>query len=171
MSSSNYQIKNSMKFFEGIRQNEYRENDGQLVALIDIFFEDVKIFVELSSSRLNDTRTLFRSLNRDDALGEYDCFKDLCLDFQSSLNEVKDYIEDIGQSKKLDKLLLTTLEIIEKTTQRSIKSKIPMPDIDYLRTNNVSESDIDWMLTRMKNFWVKFLQVYGSLRIDILLLN
>lgn len=158
-----------MKFFKGIRQNGHRKDDDQVIALLDNCFEEVKIFVELSSSRLNNARGLFRASKKGDALNEFNCFKDLCFTFQSSLNEVKDYIEDIGQSKKLDKFLLTIGEIVEKTTQRSIKSKFPLSEINYLKTNSITEFDIDWILKKMKNFWGKFLQVYGSLRIDMIL--
>lgn len=158
-----------MEFFKGLRQNEHLKDDDQSIAFLDRCFEEVKVFVELSSSRLNNARILFRASKKENALDEFNYFKDLCLAFQRSLNEVRGYIEDIGQSKKLDKFLLTIIEIVEKSTKRTIKSKIPLSEINYLKTNSITESDMDWILKKLKNFWVKFLQVYGSLRIDLIL--
>lgn len=164
-----FQTKSSMEFFKEIRQTGYPKSDDHLVVFLDSCFEEVKLFVEHSSFRLSNARVLFRTSKKRDAQNEFNAFRELCLVFIESLNKVKSLISELGQNKKLDKLLLAAEEIIEKTTRRMVKSKIPLPEIDYLKTDAVTEFDIDWILKKMKNYWGKFLQVYGSLRIDIIL--
>ncbi len=157
-----------MIFFEDMRKGEKEES---LINFLDCCFEEVKIFVEHGSFRLNNSRIKFRTLAIKEARREFDCFKELCIGFLTSLKEIKGLVKYIEQSKKVDKIILTSEEIVKKTTQRIIKSKIPIPEIDYLKSNSITESDIDWMLKRIKNFWNKFLQVYGSIRFDIILSN
>ena len=161
-----YQIKSYMEFFKEIVETKPGD---QLIAFLDSCFEDVKLFVELSSIRLNDTRALFRASKRKDAQDMFNSFRELCLTFQASLIRVRGLIDKHQYSRKFDRLLFTIAEIVEKTTQRTIKSKIPSPEIDYLKVDGVTEFDVDWILQKMKNYWGKFLQLYGSLRIDIIL--
>jgi hypothetical protein len=156
-------------FFDKITTAEYQKGKYEPIDFIDVCFEAVKDFVGQSSSLLNDSRILFRSLNKKEALGKFYLFKELCLSFLDALDEVKDMVKHTDQSRKLNKLLRTMQEIVNEATQRKIKSKIPLKESNYLKTSDVAEFDIDWMLRRIENFWVKFLQVYGSLRIDLIL--
>jgi hypothetical protein len=57
-------------------------------------------------------------------------------------------------------------EVVEKSTRRVVKSKIPLPEINYLEVESVTEFDVDWILKKIKNFWNKFLQIYGSSIVD-----
>jgi len=156
-------------FFENIRNSKCLEEDYEVISFIDTCFEEVKFFVEESSYALDASRISFRSLSKEEGLIKFNLFKNLCLSFSSAMNEAKSLVDNVDRGKRLNKLFMSMEEITTKTTQRTIKSKIPLPDTDYLKVNDIAEFDVDWILKKMRNFWGKFLQVYGSVRIDILL--
>ncbi|MEZ5042542.1 MAG: hypothetical protein R2828_21755 [Saprospiraceae bacterium] len=160
-----------MKFFNELNREEDLKEKDDLISILDYCFKEVRSFVHQGSTKLNCTRNLFRNNNKIEALKEFNSFKKLCLDFTSSLEQVEFLIKQDNINKKVVKIIWASKEIIEKSTQRNLKTKIPMPDIDYLNSDVISESDIDWIIKKMKNFWGKYLQVYGSLRIDISLSN
>lgn len=99
---------------------------------------------------------MFRSLKREEALKEFNSFKEIVNDFQDSVFEIENLLKDSLQNKKIDKVIFAMKEIVEKTTQRKIKSKIPIVDINYLEAREIKKSDIDWILKKWRTFGSNF---------------
>jgi hypothetical protein len=152
-----------MNFF---KKKELFANEFPLGLYLDECFQATKLFVELSSCALNDSRILFRDLDAEKAMMKFQFFKNLCLNFKNDLIDVNSFLQKRKDHRVFEKIYSSMEEVVEKSTRRVVKSKIPLPEINYLEVESVTEFDVDWILKKIKNFWNKFLQIYGSSIVD-----
>lgn len=92
--------------------------------------------------------------------------------FEQFKNNWKHYILSIDELKEIsrsDKNVLALDELLNKSVSRSLQSKIPQPPKNYLNQIDLNESDIDWIIGKIKDYWGKYSQVYSSARINQLL--
>lgn len=139
------------------------------IELIDPLFLDVRNFVEEVLVILDQTRSHLRKKNVDNGYQKFNDFRVSCYEYFGSLQELRKFLDGQVQLKKVSKVTVVAEQLLSKSTKRTVNSKLPSPPIDYLELDTVTDSDIDWIMRKIKDSWGSFLQVYGSVRVDIIL--
>ncbi|NME72961.1 hypothetical protein [Flammeovirga aprica] len=114
---------------------------------------------------LNNSRILIRKGSQKDlksGLNEYEEFKLLWLKLTLDIGFLKEKLPK-------DKSILAIEELLDKSVNRKLQSKIPLPAKSYLNDLKVDVSDIDWIIKKIKDYSGKYSQVYTSTRINYLL--
>lgn len=130
--------------------------------LIDPLYDFVRNIVGESIVLLNQSRVLMRNKRKVEGLEKYEEFKKKWNEFKEMSDELKEFIPS-------NRNLLIVQDLIMKSTERNLLSKIPVEPKRYLYENDLNESDIDWIIGKVKENWLKYTQVYSSTRLSYLL--
>ncbi|KAA3635829.1 MAG: hypothetical protein DWQ02_09260 [Bacteroidetes bacterium] len=158
----------SMVFFERVKFRISQNSQSLGLSELDYLFEDVRYFVESCCIKLNNSRRFLRSVKHSEGQEEFDEFRGLCNEFSIALTRLIEERNPASEATSYRKIIDSIQEILNRSTIRDLKTKIPSR-VDYLTRENITEADVDWIIKRQKNSWNKFLQIYGSTRIDLLL--
>lgn len=133
--------------------------------VIDPIHDSLREQVGLAIVLLNRSRKLIRTgslSNIEQGLSEYEKFKIKWIELMSNIDEIKPFLPK-------DKNIQTIEEMLMKSVNREMQSKIPIPLKNYLDESEINESDIDWIIKKIKDHLGRYSQVYTSLRINLLL--
>ncbi|MEL7005637.1 MAG: hypothetical protein AAFN93_23340 [Bacteroidota bacterium] len=142
-----------------------------VTGLIDPLLLYARDFVEKSLITLTEARTYLREKEIEDGRESYNKFRSNCEEYLASIDSLKELLDGRENMKKVVKVVMVADEILSKSTIRTVNTKLPTPSIKYLVEDGINESDIDWIIKKLKDYWGKFLQVYGSTRMDIIVSN
>lgn len=151
------------EIIKNIKTDLQEPDDVFIKNVIDPLFDFVRDLVGKSLNKLNKSRSLMRTGTREDikkGQEEFERFKEEWSMFSEYFQELIVHLPP----EKVDKSFLAIEGLIKNSVSRRIHSKIPMERV-YLEEVNVSESDIDWIIGKMQDYWGKYAQTYASSRV------
>ncbi|MBL6446567.1 hypothetical protein JMN32_09615 [Fulvivirga sp. 29W222] len=130
--------------------------------IMDPLFDYFRAAVGENIVLLNKSRQLLRTGNKtsiQEGLLEFENFK-------NSWKRLIDALNELRELYNADKSILVLDEMLNMSVKRSLQTKIPKPLKNYLDETKISESDIDWIIRKIKDYWGKYSQVYASARMN-----
>lgn len=136
--------------------------------LMEASFSAVQKFVEIGFPILRDTRVLLKNKQlREEGNTQFDEFRAFCHQYNDEIGKL------VAESKKIypeiDKYHNAVLLFVDGFMKRKQQTKIPTEPIDYLNLDGIEPSDVDFIMKSLKNSWNKYLQIYGSTKVEIIL--
>jgi hypothetical protein len=145
------------------RNKEKEYSDFFIVyELIDPLYDSIRDIVGESIMILNQSRILMRQGYIREGIEKYQ-------DFKKGWVEFREMFDRLNKLVPLDKNLSVIEELITKSTERNLLSKIPVAPKKYLEDDNLNETDLDWIIGKIKDYWGKYSQIYSSTRLNYLL--
>lgn len=131
----------------------------------DSLFDSLRKEVGESLIILNRSRKLIRKGNPKDkqrGIADFDLFRSSWISMGDRFNKLKELV-------KGDKSIDAIGELLMKSVSRDVFTKIPQSPLNYLDKSEVDESDVDWIIKKIKDYWGKYAQIYSSTRFNYLL--
>ncbi|WP_407264682.1 hypothetical protein [Tenacibaculum maritimum] len=156
-------MKNIITNLERNKEKEY--SDFFIVhELIDPLYDSIRDIVGENIMILNQSRILMRQGHISEGIKKYQNFKEGWTEFREMFDRLNKLVP-----LTLNKNLSVIEELITNSTERNLLSKIPVAPKKYLEDDNLNETDLDWIIGKIKDYWGKYSQIYSSNRLNYLL--
>jgi 5-bromo-4-chloroindolyl phosphate hydrolysis protein len=133
--------------------------------VIDPVYDYIREQIGINIILLNKSRKLLREGSTstiEQGMSDYEKFKKNWMEIDLKISRVKSLLPS-------NKNIQIIEEMLEKAVNRDIQTKIPEPPKNYLTAMDIDESDIDWIIKKIKDYWTKYSQIYASSRVNYLL--
>ena len=159
-------MENFLKFI--LNDSVSPDDEKVIETYLDPLFDFSRDFVGNNLLLLNSARKKMRSGNPQMKIEAYNIYKEFQINCIRLVKEIEQ-IRDLKKKYRTDKCLAALESMILDSTKRKILTKLPSDLIDYLKVEGVTESDIDWIISKLKDYWSKFAQIYAISRLRYLL--
>jgi hypothetical protein len=157
---------NEIIFFLEKNENTISNAEILINKVMDPLYDYLRDEIGENLILLNNSRILMRegsSYNIEKGIINFNKFKENWKRLDHQINQVSIFLPH-------NKNILVIKEMLAGVIVRKIQSKIPLPPKKYFEiSSNLDESDIDWIIKKIKEYWVKTSQVYASARIALIL--
>jgi len=136
---------------------------------LDVIFYTSQEIITTNLIILQQARILLRAKKITQGREKYFQFVKNWTLFQEDIRKITPTVDDANLVKALHKIIKVIEELIEKSTSYIPGTIIPSPKVNLLETEDISCSNIDGIIHKVKDYLNKLSQVYVSVRIRYLL--
>ena len=116
---------------------------------LELIFNTLKDFVETNAQLLYELRGALRQ--GEQSTQDFDTFR-------TAVRTLEKDLADLKVEGETDWIIRWANEFIVNATQRKNTSIITQPPIDYLKKEEISAGQLDWIIQRLNEQWVRFNQ-------------